>query len=160
MAGFNILTVTQITSYLKSYIDENKKLSGIYIKGEITDFKANFYSGHFYFSLKDSGSEINCVMFRSYAERIRFMPENGMSVIVRCDLSVYQKSCSCQLYVYDIQPEGLGAKHLAFEQLKAKLEAEGLFDVSFKKSLLLTTPLPSGVITKEFSFGIFFCISA
>ncbi len=148
MAGFNILTVTQITSYLKSYIDENKKLSGIYIKGEITDFKANFYSGHFYFSLKDSGSEINCVMFKSYAERIRFMPENGMSVIVRCDLSVYQKSCSCQLYVYDIQPEGLGAKHLAFEQLKAKLETEGLFDEKYKKPIP-QYPEKIGVITSE-----------
>ncbi|MBP1568946.1 MAG: exodeoxyribonuclease VII large subunit [Oscillospiraceae bacterium] len=146
MAGFNILTVTQITAYLKSYIDENKKLSGIYIKGEITDFKANFYSGHYYFSLKDSGAEINCVMFRSYAERIRFMPENGMSVIVRCDLSVYQKACSCQLYVYDIQPEGLGAKHLAFEQLKAKLEAEGLFDEKYKKTLP-QYPEKIGVIT-------------
>lgn len=146
MPGFNILTVTQITSYLKSYIDENKKLSGIYIKGEITDFKANFYSGHFYFSLKDSGAEINCVMFRSYAERIRFVPENGMSVIVRCDLSVYQKSCSCQLYVYDIQPEGLGAKHLAFEQLKAKLESEGIFDVQHKK-VLPVYPEKIGVIT-------------
>lgn len=148
MAGFNILTVTQITSYLKSYIDENKKLSGIYIKGEITDFKANFYSGHYYFSLKDSSAEINCVMFRSYAERIRFMPENGMSVIVRCDLSVYQKSCSCQLYVYDIQPEGLGAKHLAFEQLKAKLESEGLFDIKYKKSIP-QYPEKIGVITSE-----------
>ncbi len=146
MPGFNILTVSQITSYLKSYLDENKKLSGIYIKGEITDFKANFYSGHFYFSLKDSGAEISCVMFRSFAERIRFMPENGMSVIVRCDLSVYQKSCSCQLYVYDIQPDGLGAKHLAFEQLKAKLESEGLFNTSNKKELPLY-PEKIGVIT-------------
>jgi len=144
--GFNILTVTQITSYLKSYIDENKKLSGIYIKGEISDFKTNFYSGHFYFSLKDSGTEINCVMFRSYAERIRFMPENGMSVIVRCDLSVYQKSCACQLYVYDIQPEGLGAKQLAFEQLKAKLESEGLFDAQNKKAIP-QYPEKIGVIT-------------
>ena len=146
MPGFNILTVTQITSYLKSYIDENKKLSGIYIKGEISDFKANFYSGHFYFSLKDSGAEINCVMFRNYAERIRFMPENGMSVIVRCDLSVYQKSCACQLYVYDIQPEGLGAKQLAFEQLKSKLEAEGLFNIENKKSVP-RYPERIGVIT-------------
>ncbi|MBQ7874851.1 MAG: exodeoxyribonuclease VII large subunit, partial [Oscillospiraceae bacterium] len=146
MAGFNILTVTQITSYLKSYIDENKKLSGIYIKGEITDFKANFYSGHFYFTLKDASSEISCVMFRSYAERIRFMPKDGMSVIVRCDLSVYQKSCSCQLYVYDIQPEGLGAKHLAFEQLKEKLEKEGLFDAQNKKALPVY-PEKIGVIT-------------
>ncbi|MBQ6877858.1 MAG: exodeoxyribonuclease VII large subunit [Oscillospiraceae bacterium] len=146
MAGFNILTVTQITTYLKSYIDENKKLSGIYIKGEITDFKPNFYSGHFYFSLKDSGAEINCVMFRNYAERIRFMPENGMSVIVRCDLSVYQKACSCQLYVYDIQPDGIGAKHLAFEQLKAKLESEGLFDEKYKKNIP-AYPEKIGVIT-------------
>lgn len=144
--GFNILTVTQITSYLKSYIDENKKLSGIYIKGEITDFKANFYSGHFYFTLKDAGSEISCVMFRSFAERIRFMPENGMSVIVRCDLSVYQKACSCQLYVYDIQPEGIGAKQIAFDQLKAKLESEGLFDISNKKELP-QYPEKVGVIT-------------
>lgn len=146
MAGFNILTVTQITSYLKSYLDENKKLSGIYIKGEITDFKANFYSGHFYFSLKDASSEISCVMFRNYAERIRFMPKDGMSVIVRCDLSVYQKSCSCQLYVYDIQPEGLGAKHLAFEQLKEKLDKEGLFDAQHKKALPVY-PEKIGVIT-------------
>ena len=146
MPGFNILTVTQITSYLMSYIDENKQLSGIYIKGEISDFKANFYSGHFYFSLKDSGAEINCVMFRNYAERIRFMPENGMSVIVRCDLSVYQKSCACQLYVYDIQPEGLGAKQLAFEQLKSKLEAEGLFNIENKKSVP-RYPERIGVIT-------------
>ena len=148
MAGFNILTVTQITSYLKSYIDENKKLSGIYIKGEITDFKANYYSGHFYFSLKDANSEISCVMFRSYAERIRFMPKDGMSVIVRCDLSVYQKACSCQLYVYDIQPDGLGAKHLAFEQLKEKLEKEGLFDIQKKKSIQVY-PEKIGVVTSS-----------
>jgi len=146
VAGFNILTVSQINSYLKSYIDENKKLSGIYIKGEITDFKTNFYSGHFYFSLKDESSEIRCVMFKSYSERIRFMPKDGMAVIVRCDLSVYQKSCSCQLYVYDIQPDGLGAKHLAFEQLKEKLEKEGLFDPSLKKNLP-RYPEKIGVIT-------------
>ncbi len=146
MAGFTILTVNQITSYLKSYIDENKKLSGIYIKGEISDFKANFYSGHFYFSLKDSEAEINCVMFKNYAQRIRFMPENGMSVIVRCDLSVYQKACACQLYVYDMQPDGLGAKHLAFEQLKEKLQKEGLFDAQNKKPLP-EYPEKIGVVT-------------
>jgi len=153
VAGFNILTVSQITAYLKSYLDENKKLSGIYIKGEITDFKANFYSGHFYFSLKDQNSEINCVMFKSYAERIRFLPKDGMSVIVRCDLSVYQKSCSCQLYVYDIQPEGLGAKHLAFEQLKEKLEKEGLFDAQYKKDI---PPYPEkiGVITSAYGAAL------
>lgn len=146
MSGFSILSVTQITSYLKSYIDENKKLSGIYIRGEIADFKENFYSGHMYFSLKDAESEISCVMFRSYAERIRFTPQNGMSVIARCDLSVYKKTCSCQLYVYDIQPEGLGAKYLAFEQLKERLEKEGLFAPEAKKSLPCF-PQKIGVIT-------------
>lgn len=146
MSGFSILSVTQITSYLKSYIDENKKLSGIYIRGEIADFKENFYSGHMYFSLKDAESEISCVMFRSYAERIRFTPQNGMSVIARCDLSVYKKTCSCQLYVYDIQPEGLGAKYLAFEQLKERLEKEGLFAPETKKPLP-RFPQKIGVIT-------------
>lgn len=146
MSGFSILSVTKITSYLKSYIDENKKLSGIYIRGEIADFKENFYSGHMYFSLKDAESEISCVMFRSYAERIRFTPQNGMSVIARCDLSVYKKTCSCQLYVYDIQPEGLGAKYLAFEQLKERLEKEGLFAPEAKKPLP-RFPQKIGVIT-------------
>ena len=146
MAGFNILTVTQITSYLKSYIDENKKLSGVYIRGEITDFRGNYYSGHCYFTLKDESSEISCVMFRSHAERLRFTPSDGMSVIVRFDLSVYQKSCSCQLYVYDIQPDGLGAKHLAFEQLKERLLKEGLFDDEHKKALP-KYPEKIGVIT-------------
>lgn len=146
MPGFTILTITQINSYLKSYIDENKKLSGIYIKGEIADFKENLYSGHMYFSLKDFDSEISCVMFRNYAERIRFKPQNGMSVIARCDLSVYKKTCLCQLYVYDMQPEGLGAKYLAFEQLKERLEKEGLFSSEFKKPL---PPFPGkiGIIT-------------
>lgn len=146
MPGFTILSVTQITSYLKSYIDENPKLSGIYIRGEITDFKENFYSGHMYFSLKDAESEIKCVMFRSYAERIRFTPQNGMSVIARCDLKVYKKTGACQLYVYDIQPDGLGAKYLAFEQLKERLEKEGLFAPEAKKRLP-RFPGKIGVIT-------------
>lgn len=148
MAGFNILTVTQITSYLKSYISENNKLSGIYIKGEIADFRGNYYSGHLYFSLKDASSEISCVMFKSYAERLHYEPKDGLSVIVRCDLSVYQKTGSCQLYVYDMQPEGLGAKYLAFEQLKEKLGKEGLFDEEYKKKLP-RFPEKIGVITSS-----------
>ncbi len=146
MPGFNILTVTQITSYLKSYLDENKKLSGIYISGEISDFRGNYYSGHCYFTLKDVSSEISCVMFRAYAERLKFLPKDGMSVIVRCDLSVYQKSCSCQLYVYDIQPDGLGAKYLEFEQLKERLQNEGLFNTERKKAIP-KYPEKIGVIT-------------
>ena len=146
MPGFSILSVTQVTSYLKSYLDENPKLSGIYIRGEIADFKENLYSGHMYFALKDAESEIKCVMFRSYVERIRFTPQNGMAVIARCDLSVYKKTCACQLYVYDIQPDGLGAKFLAFEQLKERLEKEGLFAPEAKKPLP-RFPGKIGVIT-------------
>lgn len=135
MSAFNILTITQITSYLKSYIDENPKLSGIYVRGEITNFKGNYYSGHFYFTLKDEASEISCVMFKNYAERLRFPLKDGMVIIARCDLSVYQKSGSCQLYVYDAQPDGVGSEFLAIEELKAKLSAEGLFDIEHKKPI-------------------------
>lgn len=146
MAAFNILTITQITSYLKSYIDENPRLSGIYVRGEITNYKGNYYSGHLYFTLKDASSEISCVMFKSYAERLRFTLKDGMSVIARCDLSVYQKTGSCQLYVYDAQPDGIGAEFLAIEELKAKLSAEGLFDIEHKKPIPYF-PERIGVIT-------------
>ena len=146
MAAFNILTITQITSYLKSYIDENPKLSGIYVRGEITNYKGNYYSGHLYFTLKDASSEISCVMFKSYAERLRFTLKDGMSVIARCDLSVYQKTGSCQLYVYDAQPDGIGAEFLAIEELKAKLSSEGLFDIEHKKPIPYF-PERIGVIT-------------
>lgn len=141
-----VLTVSQINSYLKAYIDENERLKGIYIKGEISDYKGNYFSGHLYFSLKDEQSEIRCVMFRSYAERIKFVPENGMAVILRGDLTVYQKSGSTQLCVYDMEPEGLGAKYLAFIQLKEKLQKEGLFAEGNKKPLP-RYPMRIGVVT-------------
>lgn len=148
MASFQILTVAQISAYLKSYLEENKKLSGIYISGEISDYRGNYFSGHLYFSLKDLASDvkINCVMFRSYAERLRFSPGDGMKVLVRCDVSFYSKNGACQLTIYDIQPDGIGSKALAFEQLKEKLEKEGLFSVEHKKSIP-TFPEKIGVIT-------------
>lgn len=146
MNDLSILKVSQLNTYLKAYIDENSKLKGLYVRGEVTDFKGSYLSGHLYFALKDETSEVRCVMFKSYADRVRFNIENGMSVILRCDLTVYAKSASCQLCVYDLQPDGLGAKYLAFLQLKEKLKNEGLFDESIKKSLP-RYPKKIGVIT-------------
>lgn len=146
MVETSILSVSQINSYLKAYIDENSRLKNLYVKGEIADFKGAYYSGHLYFTLKDSQSEIRCVMFKTYADRLNFTPQNGMSVIIHCDLTVYQKSGSSQLCIYSMEPEGLGAKYLAFKQLKEKLQQEGLFMEEHKKPLP-RFPSTIGVVT-------------
>ena len=148
MANFRILTVAQITTYLKSYIEENEKLSGIYISGEISDFRGYYASGHLYFSLRDpvSDTKISAVMFRTYAQRLRFDLNDGMKVIIRADVSFYQKNGTAQLTVFDIQPDGLGSNYLAFEQLKEKLAKEGLFDPEKKKAIPLF-PERIGVVT-------------
>ena len=135
LAGLQVLTVSQINTYIKSLLDGDRKLSGIYLKGEISNFTDHYSSGHFYFTLKDKESAIKAVMFRRYAAGIRFRPENGMSVVVRGDITVYPRDGVYQIYVYDMQPDGLGSLHLAFEQLKRRLEREGLFDASQKRSL-------------------------
>lgn len=142
MAGLQVLTVTQINTYIKSLLDGDRKLSGIYVKGEISNFTNHYSSGHFYFTLKDKESAIKAVMFRRYASGIRFRPENGMSVVVRGDITVYPRDGVYQIYAYDMQPDGLGALHLAFEQLKRRLEAEGLFDAAAKRPL---PPYPQGI---------------
>ena len=115
------------------------------VRGEISNFTYH-RSGHLYFSLKDECGQVKAVMFRSSAERLRFMPEEGMKVIVRCSVSVYPQSGAYQLYVTSMQPDGIGALYLAYEQLKARLEAEGLFSDEFKKNI---PPFPEriGVIT-------------
>ena len=142
------LTVSQLNRYIKAVLDEDEKLSDIYIRGEISNFVHHYRSGHFYFSLKDEKSGIRAVMFQSYASLLRFMPENGMSVLVRAGVSVYERDGTYQLYVTDMQPDGAGALAVAFEQLKNKLAAEGLFAEERKK------PLPAmpgvvGVVTSQ-----------
>lgn len=141
-----VLTVTQLNTYVKSVIENDKNLSFLYICGEISNFTNHYRSGHFYFTLKDDKCAVKAVMFRSSAQRLAFMPENGMKVIISGRVSVYDRDGVYQVYAEDMQPDGIGALTVAYEQLKKKLEAQGLFDPCYKK------PIPScpgrvGVIT-------------
>lgn len=141
-----VLTVTQLNTYVKSVIENDKNLSFLYICGEISNFTNHYRSGHFYFTLKDDKCAVKAVMFRSSAQRLAFMPENGMKVVISGRVSVYDRDGVYQVYAEDMQPDGIGALTVAYEQLKKKLEAQGLFDSFYKK------PIPScpgrvGVIT-------------
>lgn len=109
----NPLTVTQVNTYIKALLDGSEPLRNIYITGEISNFKHYYSSGHMYFTLKDASSQLKAVMFSSYASRLRFEPENGMKVICRGRISVYEKNGDYQLYAEDMQPDGLGALSLA-----------------------------------------------
>lgn len=128
------LTVSDINNYIKKVIDNDFILSNAGVKGEISNFKLHS-SGHIYFSLKDSFSKINCVMFKSYAKELTFIPEDGMNVVIKGKVSVYSKEGAYQLYCEEIEPEGLGELYIAFEKLKGKLEKEGLFDPLHKKTI-------------------------
>lgn len=140
-----IYTVLEVTSRIKRILDVDEELRDIYIKGEISNLRQPT-SGHLYFTLKDKSSELQCVMFRGQSLGLKFVPEDGMSVIVRGRISVYERQGRYQLYVEEIQEAGIGALYLAFEQLKKKLKEEGLFEEVYKK------PIPSfprriGIIT-------------
>ncbi len=129
-----VYTVTELNGYVKSILDNNENLAHILVKGEISNFK-NHYSGHLYMTIKDEGAQIKAVMFSSYASRLRFVPENGMTVIIFGSVSLYNKDGSYQFYITDMQPFGVGALNLAYEQLKEKLQKEGLFEQSRKKKI-------------------------
>ncbi len=141
-----VLTVSQINTYLKSIIDSDYNLKNIYVSGEISNFTNHYRTGHFYFTLKDENSAIKAVMFRSAAQRVSFEPENGMKVLVRANLSLYERDGIYQLYCEDIIPEGVGELTLAFEQLKQRLEKKGMFSDEFKKALP-SYPKKIGVVT-------------
>lgn len=149
----NVLTVTQVNTYIKALLDESVPLRNIYISGEISNFTHYYRTGHLYFTLKDESSQLKAVMFSSNASRLRFQAENGMKVICRGRISVYSKSGEYQLYVDDMQPDGVGALSLAFEQLKKKLSQEGLFDETHKKPI---PPFPSkiGVATSNIGAAV------
>ena len=149
----NVITVTQLNTYIKSILDENPVLNTIYIKGEISNFKHYYKSGHMYLTLKDSNCQLKAVMFSSYASRLKFRPEDGMSVICRGRISAYEKDGVYQLYIEDMQPDGIGSLSIAFEQLKEKLEKEGLFDISHKKSIP-KFPQKIGVATSNMGAAI------
>lgn len=142
----SVLTVSQINSYIKSVVDYDGNLKNIYICGEISNFTNHYRSGHFYFTLKDNNSSIKAVMFKSSASRVRFEVEDGMRVIIRGSISVFERDGVYQLYCDDMQPDGVGALNLAYEQLKKKLSSLGLFDEENKKPLPLF-PDKIGVIT-------------
>lgn len=129
-----VFTVSEITNYIKTLIDGDMFLASVYVSGELSNYKI-YPSGHHYFTLKDQDSAMKCVMFRSSASKLKFRPESGMKVILSGRVSVYPRDGAYQMYVTGITPEGVGDLHLAFEQLKEKLQKEGLFNRELKKPI-------------------------
>jgi exodeoxyribonuclease VII large subunit len=130
----NVLSVTELNQRVKLLIDGDPVLSGVYVRGELSNYKI-YPSGHHYFTLKDADSSLRCVMFRGSAAKLRFRPESGMGVTAFGRVSVYPRDGAYQLYVEELMPEGMGDLQVAFEQLKEKLRGEGLFDGAHKKPL-------------------------
>ncbi len=142
----NVLSVTELNQYIKSFFDTSPQLQDVYIKGEISNFTNHYKTGHFYFTLKDEGGVVKSVMFRSSVSGLKFLPENGMKVVAHGRISLYVKDGSYQLYVDSMEPDGIGALYIAFEQLKAKLEAEGLFS-QVHKMPIPKYPRRVGIVT-------------
>ena len=139
------ISVTQLTRYIKYKIDNDVNLNEVYLKGEISNFKAHS-RGHYYFTLKDEGSRINAVMFSSQTRNVKFIPQDGMKVLVNGKISVYEANGGYQIYVNEMLEDGIGNLYIAFEQLKKKLQDEGLFNEEYKKPI---PKIPSriGVVT-------------
>lgn len=147
-SGFAVITVTQLNTYVKMKLESDGNLNNVYVRGEISNFTNHYKSGHLYFSLKDDGGAIKAVMFSFAASRLRFALSDGMQVIARGRVSLYEKTGSYQFYAEEIQPDGLGALNMAYEQLKEKLYKEGLFDEKYKKPIP-KFPKKMAVITSE-----------
>lgn len=128
------LSVSALNSYVKKMIDADFILNNLNIKGEISNFKMHS-SGHLYFSLKDENSKINCIMFKTYASNLKFKPKDGESVVIKGKVSVYEKDGAYQLYCHEMKQEGIGELYIAFQELKNKLEKQGLFDLSHKRPI-------------------------
>lgn len=143
----NTYTITDINNYLRNLIEKEPNLKNIQVVGEISNFK-NHSTGHFYFSLKDENSKINAVMFATYARKVDIKLENGMKVIVTASVGVFVGGGSYQLYVYSIEPVGIGSLYLQYEQLKKQLEIEGLFAMERKKAIP-RFPTSIGVISAK-----------
>lgn len=129
-----IFAVSEVNEYIKNMLDTDERLNALFIRGELSNYKV-YPSGHHYFTLKDEAGALRCVMFRSSAVRLRFRPENGMKVIAFGRITVFPRDGAYQLYCAELTPDGVGDLHVAFEQLKAKLLEEGLFDNAHKKPL-------------------------
>ena len=139
------ISVTALTRYIKYKIDNDNHLQEVYLKGEISNFKAHT-RGHFYFTIKDETSRINAIMFSSNTSKLKFTPEDGMKVLVKGRISVFESTGNYQIYVEELDEDGLGNLHIAFEQLKKKLGDEGLFDSKYKKEIP-KIPMKVGIIT-------------
>lgn len=142
----NIIGVAELNGYVKEVLEAIPVFHNIRVRGEISNFKNHLQSGHFYFSLKDESSAIKAVMFSRDARKMKFLPENGMKVVIRGRLSVYERDGNYQLYVSEMEADGKGALYEAYEKLKRKLEEEGLFSDRYKKTLP-KFPKTVGVIT-------------
>ena len=139
------ISISQLTRYIKYKIDNDIHLQEVFLKGEISNFKAHT-RGHFYFTLKDEESRINAVMFSSNANKVKFMPQDGMKVLISGKISVYPANGGYQIYVNEMLEDGIGNLYIAFEQLKKKLASEGLFDDQHKKKIP-KIPKKIGVVT-------------
>ena len=147
-----VYSVTQVNQYIKGLLDQDQTMTALYVRGEVSNYKA-YPSGHHYFSLKDAGGAIRCVMFRREAVSLRFRPENGMKVLAFGRVTVFPRDGQYQLYCSALTPDGVGDLHVAFEQLKQKLYEEGLFEAAHKKPLprfpekiaLITSPAGAAV---------------
>lgn len=145
MDSSNYITITEVNKYIKEIINDDLLLKKVYLKGEISNFKAHS-RGHYYFTLKDENSRIAAVMFSFNNKNLKFVPYDGMKVLVTGKIDVYEASGAYQIYVEDMMPDGIGALYVAFEELKKKLQAEGLFDKE-KKKKIRRVPNVIGIVT-------------
>lgn len=141
------VTVSQLNSYIKDKIADDEYLNNILVKGEISNFK-NHYTGHLYFTLKDENSLIKCIMFKSYAQKLEFIPKDGMKVFVLGGISVFERDGVYQIYVKAMQEDGVGALYKKYKELKNRLESQGYFDESHKQKIPLM-PKTIGVLTSQ-----------
>ena len=144
---YNAVSVTDLNKYIKDKFESDELLTDILVKGEISNFKSH-YTGHLYFTLKDENSLIKCIMFKSYAERLKFNAKDGMKVMVFGTVSVFERDGVYQIYVKAMQEDGLGDLYTKYEELKKNLEQEGLFDISHKKKIP-QMPKVIGVLTSQ-----------
>lgn len=142
------ITVSQLNTYVKSLIENDPRLTIVSVSGEISNFKNHFSSGHWYFTLKDQNASVRCVMFRSAASRVKFEVSDGLAVVIKGRVSLYEKDGQYQFYAEEMHPVGEGDLALAFKQVKEKLEAEGLFDPESKRSIV-RFPKRIAVITSD-----------